>query len=208
MLLIVAAYVCGAIPGGYLLNRFVGQRVAARVARVLAGRRMTPLLVRLTPRALSVLADVGKGALVTWGLAVLADQLAGTRGEWTMWPLVSPGLAHGAIVVALVVGHALSVYICGWGGKGIATAMGAFVFLMPWPSVMAMIVFGLVTGLTRRIGMGSIAGTLTLPIAIWYAEPAAIVYIVVAALLCCYTILVHSVDVLPGGHDEADRPHA
>jgi glycerol-3-phosphate acyltransferase PlsY len=208
MLLIVAAYLCGAIPGGYLLNRFVWQRIAPRVARALAGRRMTPLLVRLAPRALSVLADVCKGALVTWGLAMLAAQLADTRGEWTTRPLVSPGLAHGAIVVALVVGHALSVYICGWGGKGIATAMGAFVVLMPWPSVMAMAVFGLVTGLTRRIGMGSIAGTLTLPIAIWYAEPSAMVYIVVAVLLCCYTILVHVVDVLPGTHDEAGPPHA
>jgi glycerol-3-phosphate acyltransferase PlsY len=203
MLLVIVAYLCGAIPGGYVLNRLVWQRLAPHVARALADRRGAALLLRVVPRALSVMADFCIGALVTLALASLAAHLRGTRWEWTTQPLVSDGLVHGATLIALVVGHALSVYICGWGGKGIAMAMGGFMVLTPIPSLIAISVFCLVTGLTRRIGVGGVAGTLALLLAIWQQDHSALVYSAVAGLLCCYSVLVHAVDILPDRHDKA-----
>jgi len=202
MLLVILAYLCGAIPGGYLLNRLLWLRLAPRVAHALAGRRGAALVLHLAPRALSVTADFCKGALVTLALASLATHLRGTHWEWTIHPLVSDGLVHGATLIALVVGHALSVYICGWGGKGIAVAMGGFMILTPIPTVIAIGVFCLITGMTRRLGVGGVAGALALPLAIWYRDHSALVYIAVAGLLCCYSVLVHAVDLLPRRHDE------
>ena len=75
--------------------------------------------------------------------------------------------------------------------------------LTPIPSLVAIGVFCLTTGVTRRIGLGGVAGTLALPLAIWYMDHSALVYIAVAGLLCCYTVLVHAVDFLPGHHDQA-----
>lgn len=203
MLLVIVAYLCGAIPGGYWLNRLLWQPLEPQVARALAGRRGTPLFLRVAPRALSVMVDFCIGALVTLALASVAAHLRGTRWEWTIHPLVSEGLVHGATLIALVVGHALSVYICGWGGKGIAMAMGGFMVLTPIPSLIAIGVFCLTTGVTRRIGLGGVAGTLALPLVMGYLDHSALVYIAVAVLLFCYTVLVHAVDVWPGRHDQA-----
>ncbi len=104
-----------------------------------------------TARALGARAGVLVGALdVAKGL--LPALLFGLWG---------PGA--GALAgFAAVLGHIFSPFLRGRGGKGVATTLGAVLGVQPLWAVPMLIVFGIVVGVTRRVGMGAVAGAIVL----------------------------------------------
>lgn len=77
-----------------------------------------------------------------------------------------PGAAEVAGVAA-VLGHVTSPFLRGHGGKGVATALGAILGVQPWWAVPVLLVFGAVVLLTHRVGLGAVAGAVTLlPVAL------------------------------------------
>jgi glycerol-3-phosphate acyltransferase PlsY len=64
--------------------------------------------------------------------------------------------------LAAVVGHITSPFLHGHGGKGVATALGAILGVQPLWAIPVLAAFGLVVLVTRRVGLGAVAGALTL----------------------------------------------
>ncbi len=64
--------------------------------------------------------------------------------------------------LAAVLGHITSPFLGGMGGKGVATALGAILAVQPVWVVPMLVAFGITVRLTRRMGIGSVAGALTL----------------------------------------------
>ncbi len=64
--------------------------------------------------------------------------------------------------LATILGHTLSVFVRFRGGKGMATSAGVFTALLPFPSLIGITVFVLVSATTRYVSLGSILGALTL----------------------------------------------
>ena len=91
--------------------------------------------------------DVAKGALAVW-LVRLAT--------------ADPRYAAAAAFAA-VLGHVFPIYYGFRGGKGVATAVGAFLVLAPWPTLACVGVFVLVVAATRYVSLGSIVGMVLLP---------------------------------------------
>jgi glycerol-3-phosphate acyltransferase PlsY len=151
---LVAAYLLGSVPFAYLAGRLLrgidlrhygsGNLGASNVYRTLGA-----------PAAVGVLlADAAKGALpVLWFPA-----LTGARRP-ELW-----GIAYG---IAAILGHVRSVFLL-WrgGGKGVATAAGAFAALSPVSIAVAMAVFLAVLAGTRIISLGSVTAALVLPVAV------------------------------------------
>ena len=100
----------------------------------------------LTAVAVLVL-DVGKGYFMVLLARVLGLDAA----------------SEAAVAGAVVVGHIFPVWLNFRGGKGVATAFGAFVVLAPLATVFAVAVFLLVAGFTRYVSLGSIVAVLLLP---------------------------------------------
>jgi glycerol-3-phosphate acyltransferase PlsY len=164
--LIGAAYLCGSLPIGVWVGRWVGVDVrrsgsgnigATNVARTAGGRA----------GLLTLLGDVAKGILPT-ALArlLLADP----------WLLALTG-------VAAVFGHLFSVFLRFAGGKGVATAFGVFLVLTPAAAALSAVVFAAAAFWTRYVSMASVLAAVTLPILIFlwgYTSPFQVAAVAVA----------------------------
>lgn len=64
--------------------------------------------------------------------------------------------------LAAVLGHVTSPYLHGRGGKGVATSLGAILALEPVWAIPVLVAFGVTVAITRRVGIGSVAGGLVL----------------------------------------------
>ena len=176
----VAGYFLGALPFGWLVARAHGIDIfkegsgnpgATNVKRVLGekfgarGKRAGNLVFAL---------DVLKGALAAgWALvartrtSVTIDDLGALAFlEGTVagqdWRLV--GLAG---VIAAVLGHSFSVFTGFRGGKGVATAAGGVLVLMPVSCLIGAGVWVLTFYTTRYVSLGSILASITVPAASW-----------------------------------------
>jgi glycerol-3-phosphate acyltransferase PlsY len=153
---LAVSYLIGAIPTSYLAGRWLrgidlrehGSRNlgATNVYRVLGWRFAVPV----------GLIDVVKGAAPVLAL--------GSRVE---------GFPHFATLcgVAAIVGHTFSPLVGFRGGKGVATAAGAFLALAPGAVGIAALVWVFLVWLTGYVSVGSIFGALTLPVADFVLYP-------------------------------------
>ena len=143
--IIVAAYLIGSIPFAFLLARRRG------IDLRLAGS-----------------GNVGaSNVLRTSGvpLAVLAMALDGLKGMLAV--LVAQGVAPGSAApvaagLASVLGHVYPPWLRFHGGKGVATAAGAFSLLAPVALGIAAAVFVIAVLATRFISVGSVSAAVTL----------------------------------------------
>ncbi len=110
--------------------------------------------------ATNVLRAHGKGL----GLAVAALDIA--KGALAVvlvrWVTADPRYAAAAAFAA-VLGHVFPLYYGFRGGKGVATAVGAFLVLAPWPTLVSVGIFVLVVAVTRFVSLGSVVGLVLLP---------------------------------------------
>ena len=153
-LVLGGAYVLGGVPFALLLARRVG---GIDLRRAGSGNIGTSNVLRTTHPALAcaVLAlDMGKGAVVV----LLADGAGADE------------VTQAAAAAAVVVGHVWSVWLRFHGGKGVATAGGAFLVLAPEATAVAVAVFAVAVVITRYISLASVVASLTLPVAVYGAD--------------------------------------
>jgi glycerol-3-phosphate acyltransferase PlsY len=144
-LAVTLGYLLGSIPFAFLLSRQRG----VDLRRVGSGN----------VGASNVLRTTGPGAAV---LAVLLDGVKGAAAV-LLAQLLSAGVAAPvAAGVASVVGHVSPVWLRFRGGKGVATAAGAFAVLAPGACAVAVGTFVAVVLATRFVSVGSLAAAVTL----------------------------------------------
>lgn len=82
------------------------------------------------------------------------------------------GPAAGEIAgLAAVLGHIFSPFLRGRGGKGVATTLGAVLGVQPLWALPMLGAFGVVFVLTRKMGIGAVAGAVTLiGLGIWATD--------------------------------------
>jgi glycerol-3-phosphate acyltransferase PlsY len=145
---IVAAYLIGAVPIGYLVGRAFG---VADIRRHGSGNIGATNVLRTAGRLPAILTlggDIAKGFLAVALGAALAKSAAG------------PDLAAtGACAVAAVIGNCWSIFLGFRGGKGAATGLGAMLALVPLGVLLAAVVWLGVTLSFRYVSLGTILGS-------------------------------------------------
>jgi acyl phosphate:glycerol-3-phosphate acyltransferase len=175
-LILADAYLLGSIPFGYLLVRiFRGEDVR----RSGSGNIGATNVSRKSPAlgALTLLLDAAKGLvavhLVTYSRLAASD------------PRLARVMAAAALLA--IVGHMFPIWLKFRGGKGVATALGAFLRLAPLAVGVAIIIFIVVVLISRRISLGSIVSAALFPATVWTLnlshDPVVLALIGVSALL-------------------------
>ncbi|MFL6228943.1 MAG: glycerol-3-phosphate 1-O-acyltransferase PlsY [Pyrinomonadaceae bacterium] len=181
-LLIVFAYLLGSIPFGFLIVR------AKEGGDVRESGSGGTGATNVTRRA-------GKGAgVLTLVLDALKGAVAVVLARW----LVAAGFGINwwvaGVALAVVVGHCFPVWLKFRGGKGVATALGAFLCLAPLAVACVALVFVAVVGATRYVSLGSIIASALLPLFLWliYARGGlgAIIHPAVAAAVACGALVI------------------
>jgi glycerol-3-phosphate acyltransferase PlsY len=152
---VLASYLLGALPFGFLMARAKG----IDLRKVGSGNIGATNAMRALGRPLGVTAfllDFGKGWLPVAVLAPLAVGAASEPGA-----LGALRLACGA---AAVLGHCFPVYLGFRGGKGVATGCGAVVAWDPLVWLAGGLVWALVWKLSHYVGLASLAMGATFPL--------------------------------------------
>lgn len=171
LLAVVVAYLMGSIPFAQLLS----QRRGVDLRRVGSGN----------VGATNVLRTLGVRTAV---LAMVLDAVKGTLAVLVAQRLTSGVTPPVAAGLASMIGHVYPVWLRFRGGKGVATAAGAFAVLTPAALGVAGGVFLLVVSLTRFISVGSMVAALTL--AVWTIVSGAPAVVGVGASLAALMVLV------------------
>ena len=147
-------YLLGSLPFGYLVARAHGVDIfkvgsgnpgATNVKRVLGARAGNTVFAL----------DAVKGAVAA---------------SWPMLPFVREPdtLLMGLVgVMAAVLGHSFSMFTKFKGGKGVATAAGGLVVLIPIASLIGVVVWTLTFFITRYVSLGSVLAAVAVPAASW-----------------------------------------
>lgn len=135
---IVAAYLLGSIPSGYLAGRTRGIDIRTVGSRNVGATNVFRTLGKGIGIAVMG-ADIAKGAAAV----LLADALAGDR-----WAVLA--------AAAAMAGHVWPVWLRFRGGKGVAVGAGAAAALTPIPFAILFAAWILIVLLTRYVSVASI----------------------------------------------------
>jgi glycerol-3-phosphate acyltransferase PlsY len=151
-LAVVAAYLIGGIPFGLIIVKLM---TGADVRKAGSGNIGATNVLRTTgPVAgvLTLLLDAAKAWFAVW----LAGRLSGGSEFWM-------SLA----ALAVLVGHAWSIWIGFKGGKAVASFVGAYLYLTPLPLVAVILLFVFIVAWTRYLSLGSVIAAGLFPLACW-----------------------------------------
>ena len=193
----VVGYILGALPFGYVVARAKGINIfehgsknpgATNVKRVL-GEKFGPSGKRLGN--LVFFLDALKGAVATgWPLWVM--------GKMTMHPeetfqTVNLPCAITGLIAALV-GHSFSCFTKFKGGKGVATAAGGFMVLMPYAMLTCLVVWVVTFYASRYVSLASIVAAIALPIAAFFFHQPPLL-LGLAAVIATFVVLRHRANI-------------
>jgi len=167
--LILIAYLCGSIPTGLILSRIIAGIDVRKYGSHNIGATNVYRILGKKLGGLTLLGDVLKGFLPVY----LVYKITGSE-TWTS-----------IAALATFLGHLYPVYLKFSGGKGVATALGAFLFLSPQIIVINILIFILVVGIFRYVSLGSVFAALAMPLLMClfqsYQYPTS--YIITAAII-------------------------
>ena len=148
---IVAAYLIGGIPFGFLIGKLRGVDV-----RTVGSKNIG---------ATNVFRTVGK----KWGLlAFFCDVMKGFLPTLLATSFAPhPSSLPLCVGITCVVGHMLTPYMKFKGGKGVATAFGALIALVPATVGIAFAIFSLIFACSNYISLGSCVAATSLAVMVW-----------------------------------------
>jgi glycerol-3-phosphate acyltransferase PlsY len=153
VLIPVAAYLLGSIPFGLVVAPLFGTGDVRNVGSGNIGAANVTRVAGPLAGVLTLILDAAKGAAAVW----MAERLANQSATWMV-----------IAMLAALVGHCFPVWLRFRGGKGVATAAGAFGVLCPPALIASVIVFILVLAFWRYVSLASISAAASMPLLIYF----------------------------------------
>ncbi|MEJ2031859.1 MAG: glycerol-3-phosphate 1-O-acyltransferase PlsY [Deltaproteobacteria bacterium] len=187
-LLVLAAYLIGSIPFGLLLGKVAGMDVRREGSGNIGATNVTRLAGKKLG-VLTLLLDAGKALAPV----LAASWLLAGRPDRDLWVTLCAAAAF--------LGHLYPVYLGFRGGKGVATALGIFLYLEPLAALGATVIFIGVVYNWGYVSLGSLTAALLLPGLIWLIS-ASMSHALLAAVIAVFIWLKHRENIVRLMHQE------
>lgn len=178
LLSFVLGHVCGSVPSGlWLVQAFHGIDIRNYGSKNIG---TTNVFRTVGPKTavLVLIADAFKGILAVGIMSYLFHN-----------PLLDVITALGALL-----GHNYSLFLGFKGGKGVATALGLLIFMMPKVAVASFGIWLVCVLLTRYVSLGSIMAAIFTPPLAWYlGYPSA--YVIFSVVAAFFVVLRHKENI-------------
>ncbi|MDX2215623.1 MAG: glycerol-3-phosphate 1-O-acyltransferase PlsY [Oculatellaceae cyanobacterium bins.114] len=210
LLLLLAAYLLGSIPTGYLAGRLLkGIDIREHGSKSIGATNVLRTLGK-GPALAVLLMDVFKGvaaiALARWlySLSTVVATMPATVDlqTWVPWVTIAAGLMA-------IVGHSRSVWIGFKGGKSVATGLGVLLAMSWQVGLSTLGVFGIVLALSRIVSLGSILAAIASPLLmLLFQQP--LPYVLLAAAAGVYISITHRANIqrlLAGTEPQVGQKH-
>ena len=152
---IVAAYLIGSISFGIIFSKLFGLPDPRTVGSGNIGATNIARSGKKLPAILTLLGDALKGWLPVW-LALQSGML--------MWVVAAVGLA-------VFFGHLYPIYHKFKGGKGVATALGVMLAVLPMLGLACLLTWALVFAISRLSSLSAIVAAALSPVFAWLLLP-------------------------------------
>lgn len=174
----VLGHVCGSIPSGlWLVQAFHGIDIRNYGSKNIG--------------TTNVFRTVGPKTAV---LVLAADALKGIVAVAIVSHFFGNPFLDVVTALGALLGHNYSLFLGFKGGKGVATALGLLIFLMPKVALGSFGVWLVLVLLTRYVSLGSVVAAIVTPLLAWYlAYPAA--YVGFAAIAAFFVVLRHKENI-------------
>jgi glycerol-3-phosphate acyltransferase PlsY len=195
----VVGYLLGSLPFGYLIARAKGVNIF-EVGSKSSGATNVVRVLGKGPGYLVFFLDVLKGVVAAgWPRALFFKSTATVFATGKTYTLLDtrqhwPVLAIVGLIFAII-GHSFSCFIKFRGGKGVATATGGFLVLLPIETLIAGAVWIMAFYASRYVSLASIIAAIALPAAAFFLhEPPFLQYF--ALLIAALVILRHRANIV------------
>ena len=174
----VLGHVCGSVPSGlWLVQAFHGIDIRNYGSKNIGTTNVFRIVGPKTA-VLVLIADAFKGILAV-----------GIMSYFFHNPLLDVITALGALL-----GHNYSLFLGFKGGKGVATALGLLIFMMPKVAVASFGIWLVCVLLTRYVSLGSIMAAIFTPPLAWYlGYPSA--YVIFSVVAAFFVVLRHKENI-------------
>lgn len=146
---IAGSYLIGSIPFGLLFSKGSGIDIRTQGSKNIGATNVTRLLGKKVG-AMTLACDMLKGLLPMFITALVVENDSGRD------------LIIALCGAASVLGHMFPVYLRFKGGKGVATALGAFLYLAPLAVIGCIAVFAFSVALSGFVSLGSLLGSMSM----------------------------------------------
>ena len=177
-ILCLLAYLCGSIPFGMLIAKTQNIDIREHGSGNIGATNVTRIMGKKLG-FITLIGDVLKG----WVIVFLASQ-------WFEKPIL---IALAGFMVFF--GHLYSIFLRFKGGKGVATGLGIFSFIMPLPTLFSSGIFILSLKFSGYVSLSSILAAISLPIlGIFFKIP--LPYIYLASIVGLFTLQKHHENII------------
>ncbi|MGM0410500.1 MAG: glycerol-3-phosphate 1-O-acyltransferase PlsY [Bacillota bacterium] len=156
-LLIFFSYIIGSIPTAYLLTKKLSGRDLREYGSGNVGATNAARLLGVKMGFLVAVVDILKGFFT-----ILIAQLILTQGTSIIYIFI--------IGIAVILGHNFSIFLNFSGGKGVATTLGVVMKILPLSFLIFIIVWILITIITRYVSLASIFAAISLIISSYFLK--------------------------------------
>lgn len=137
--------------------------------------------------ATNVFRTVGPATAVA---VLVGDMLKGILALYIIAKFVANPSIVALTALGALLGHNYSLFLSFKGGKGVATGLGLFLYMLPWGAAAGFCIWVVIVLITRYVSLGSVVAAVVAAVAGWYMDYP-FPYAVFGTLACLFVIIRH-----------------